>query len=281
MSDESSLSNSALSATQTSVTEWEKLLTHFEWNEGFSFIVILIPDADQAEIRRQTLERHLAASGKKLHTIRFKNTSELKLLAVTLFDLNLPDDTGAIWVTAVIPEALKNYEEWAAAWREGAARLNQFRNPLRRKFAVPLIFVGAPWLQIALREAAQDLWSIRTTVINIEADAAPLRDFQAANARNNPMPQSLSESAPNVQLALNAIEKLRGKAGNKAELVSYLIRAGRGLIYEAHNYPQAEEILIEAKTISSYKSSIKPKSIWQMLLPYRFKIAFPDTGLDI
>ena len=47
-----SLHNAPASLSSISA-EWQNLLTHFEWGVGFSFVVILVPNAQDAEIRRQ------------------------------------------------------------------------------------------------------------------------------------------------------------------------------------------------------------------------------------
>jgi tetratricopeptide (TPR) repeat protein len=226
--------------------EWQRLLTHFEWGVGFSFIVILVPNPQEAEIRRQALERTLAAANKSLALLRFATPDELKQLAARLLDLQPATNTGAIWVTAVISTADKDFPAWQAAWREAVARLNQFRNHLQKQFPVTLLFVGAPWLAETIRTYAPDLWSVRTLVVDIEPQADVLRDLQAANAHLYPMPELTAVNAPGIALALDAAEKLRGKAGREAERVRYLIRAGDELISQARHYRKAQEILSEA-----------------------------------
>ena len=242
----SSDSQQNVPASLSSVSEeWQKLLTHFDWGVGFSFVVILVPNPQDAEIRRQALERTLAAENKTITRLYFSSPDELKQLAGTLLDLQPAADAGAIWVSAVISAADKDFPAWQSAWREAVARLNQFRNHLQQRFSLTLLFVGAPWLAETIRTYAPDLWSVRTLVIDIEPDASPLRDLQAAHQRHEPVTQSFSDSAPNVELALKAAAKLRGKTGKESELVLYLIRAGEGL-YNISQYAKAEEILTEA-----------------------------------
>ncbi len=228
--------------------EWQNLITHFEWGVGFSFIVILVPNAQDAEIRRQALERTLAADNKTLALLRFASPDELKQLAARLLELEPAADTGAIWVSAVISEADKDFPAWQMAWREAVARLNQFRNHLQQRFSLTLLFVGAPWLAETIRTFAPDLWSVRTLVVEIEPGADALRDRFAAQQHYEAATQAVSASSPSVELALNAAAKLRGKPGSEAELVRYLQRAGEEL-YDISNYGLAEEVLQEAVTM--------------------------------
>ncbi|HEX9004065.1 MAG TPA: hypothetical protein VGB07_29405, partial [Blastocatellia bacterium] len=46
--------------------EWQKLLTHLEWRQGFAFILLTVPDDLGAEICRQALERQLSQTDQTL-----------------------------------------------------------------------------------------------------------------------------------------------------------------------------------------------------------------------
>ena len=156
-------------------TEWQKLIAHFDWAEGFSLVILFVPDAEGAAVRRRALERYLTSKGKSLIPVTFNDPEELKLLANRLFDLDASADAGAVWVEAVIHETDERFEQWEAAWREGAARLNQYRNPLRRKFQIPLVFVAAPWTQPRLVLAGRSPPSSETRWTRCTARSGPLK----------------------------------------------------------------------------------------------------------
>jgi hypothetical protein len=206
--------------------EWQNLLRHFELTgDGFEFVVLLVPEIDGVEICRQALERYLAESGKTLWRIPLEETDDLKLLAGKLLDLKLPESAGAVWVSATAHQTLSEEGRWKAAWREGVAQINQYRNPLRNRIGTALIFAGAPWLQEIIRGMAPDLWSVRTLVVNIQPQ--PVAE----------LPLSLSErelfdsgSSPDPELALREAEKLRGQPGKELALARMLHRAGEGLM---------------------------------------------------
>ncbi|HEX4948824.1 MAG TPA: tetratricopeptide repeat protein, partial [Blastocatellia bacterium] len=224
------------------------MLTHFEWGAGFSFVVILVPNPQDAEIRRQALERTLAAEHKTITQLRFASPEELTQLAARLLDLQIAADTGAIWVAAVVSEAAPDFAAWQMAWREAVARLNRFRNHLQQRFPMTLLFVGAPWLAETIRTYAPDLWSVRTLVVEIEAGDDALRALHVANQRHEAVALSSQATSPGVQLALNAADRLRGQPGRESERVTYLLRAGKEL-YNLSNYLQAEAVLTEAVTL--------------------------------
>jgi tetratricopeptide (TPR) repeat protein len=222
--------------------EWQRLLTHFEWRQAFAFIVMLVPDKYGAEICWHSLEQFLTRSDKKLLTFHYGQPEELKTLTEQLMGLEPSADTGAIWVEAVVPEAVKEYQSWRDAWRVAAAVLNRFRNPLTRRFKVPLLFVGAPWLQVLLREIAPDLWSVATLVVRVEPEVT-------IEGEPEPFAPSFSdmidESAPDPEFASQTAERLRGQAGQELQLASLLHRAGKGYLARL-KAKQAEKALSEA-----------------------------------
>jgi tetratricopeptide (TPR) repeat protein len=201
--------------------DWQALLTHFELGEGFAFIVLLVPDQQGADVCRDELKGFLAQRGETLLEVPAGTPDALREIAGTLLDLAAGESAGAVFVSRAVPEAAEDYREWRDAWREGAARLNQFRNPLRRQFTVPLIFAGAPWLQEVLREAAPDLWSVRTLVAWVEPAWERVSVPQSPDIGR-------TGRGPDPELAMSEAERLRGKPGSEAALARLLYRAGLG-----------------------------------------------------
>lgn len=226
--------------------EWQRLLRHFEWRQAFAFIVILVPDKYGAEICRLSLQQFLTPSDKKLLALRYNHPDELRRLTEQLMGMEPPPDTGAIWVEAVVPEAVKEYQSWRDAWRVAVAVLNRFRNPLMRRFNVPLLFVGAPWLQVLLREIAPDLWSVRTLVVRVEPEVTVEREPVFIDPFRPDLiePQGV-EYAPDPDFALQSAATLRGQAGQELQLASLLHRAGKGFIAR-YELKRPEEVLSEA-----------------------------------
>jgi tetratricopeptide (TPR) repeat protein len=224
--------------------EWQYLLTHFELSEGFSFIVLLVPDADWAAACRIALARFLEAEGKSLQTVAFTDAEEFKVnLPGQLLELHLGERTGAVWLAATVSEASPQYQEWVEAWRGMSARLNQFRNPLSRQINVPLLFVGAPWIQPVIREIAPDLWSVRTMVTRVEPPAESSRPV--SQLTESASEQQLEGQAIDPDLALQAAGQLRGREGKESALAQLLYRAGLGLNARSR-WLQAETALREA-----------------------------------
>ena len=227
--------------------EWRSLLTHFELApDDFAFIVLLVPDRDWAEASRQALERFLMSSRKKLLAVPFEDANEFREeLAARLLSLKAGDDIGAVWVSAAVPEASPEYKEWEQAWRTAAARINQYRNPLRRQFSVPLIFVGAPWIQVTLREAAPDLWSVRTQVVRIVPPAVNKGEMDSPASQQSFTIDFVEGRAIDPLFALKEAERLRGESGKEMALARLLARAGLGFKVR-YRWDEAEQVLSEA-----------------------------------
>jgi tetratricopeptide (TPR) repeat protein len=208
------------------LAEWQNLLRHFALAaDGFAFIVLLVPDVDGAEICHQALEQHLAENGKTLWRIPLEKPDDLKLLAGKLLELKLPESAGAVWVSATTHQTLSEEERWKAAWRQGVAQLNQYRNPLRDRIETTLIFAGAPWLQGVIREMAPDLWSVRTLVATIQPQQ--VAELSLSLSEREPFD---GRSSSDPELALREAEKLRGQPGKELALARMLHRAGEGLM---------------------------------------------------
>ncbi len=208
--------------------EWQLLLTHIEISEGFSFVVLLVPDADWANACRLALSHSLDALNKSLLTVDFSGPEDFKVqLPGRLLNLNISDRTGAVWLEKTVSDGSPYFTDWQEAWRGMVARLNQVRNPLRRHFQVPLVFVGASWIQPLIRETAPDLWSVRTLVTRIRP---PGEAVQLRSEIEGSTEQQLEGLAIDPDLALRTAARLRNQSGNELALAELLYRAGHGLL---------------------------------------------------
>jgi tetratricopeptide (TPR) repeat protein len=203
-------------------TDWRTLLRHFELGSGFAFLVLLVPDEDGARVCRAALEQRLRERGQTIVEIPAQTPEQLEHFTLPLLDLRPGPEAGAVWVGHVVEEGAPDAAAWTEAWRLGVSRLNQFRNPLRRAFAIPLIFAGAPKLQVTLRENAPDLWSVRTLVAWVEPASVESRVEWQLLTPERPAYR------PDPELAMEEVARLRQTGGSDPELARVLHRAGLG-----------------------------------------------------
>jgi tetratricopeptide (TPR) repeat protein len=234
------------------LSEWQKLLTHFDLeSDQFAFIPVFVPDSDWEEVCRQSLAESLRAFEKKeLYVIALEKPEELKNLAVTIFDLELEKKKyGAVWIAAPVTLRDDEREDWQAAWREGMARLNQYRNPFRRKFDFPILLVGAEWTQQIIRDAAPDLWSVRTIVVRIVPPIISTADVEKV-VNVSQIRSSNSWRNVDPEFALREAERLRGQTGKEIGLARLYYRAANGFLARA-KFKQALEAAQEADDLIS------------------------------
>ena len=224
--------------------EWRKLLAHFDLAEGFAFVVLLAPDADGAVLCRHELEQQLQGEGRALHAVEIASPADLHRLPEHFLEVPASAEAACLWIAAVAPDYTPDYAAWRDAWEHALARLNAFRNPIRDRFQLTLIFAGAPWLQEVLREIAPDLWSVRTLVVRIEPAARPADESITMSQSS----ESTVADGPDPLFALEQAEKLRGVAGKELALAHLLDRAGEGYVSRG-NLRWAEKAFVEALEI--------------------------------
>jgi len=223
--------------------EWQQFLNHFDLSENFALVVLLVADADGAELCRVGLEKELQQEGKNLVSIDIPSPDALRNLPSQLLAMQLPADAGGLWIAAVEPDYSPNFQACQEAWQFALARLNPRRNEIRRQFNCSIIFVGAPWLQETMREIAPDIWSVRTLVARIQPQAAS--ETPAVATEKPTFSTGETEGGSDPLFALQEAEKLRGVPGKELALARLLHRAGMG--FAARNdWRSAEKAYTEA-----------------------------------
>ena len=220
--------------------EWQLVRGHVALNEGFSLVLLLVPDQDGARLCRNALDEQLHEIGRGLLDLSPDTPVALRRIAETLLNAAPNEACGAIWLAAAVSAVAPDAGAWDLAWRWGLATLNQHRNPLRERFHIPLFIAGTPSLMPLFREVAPDLWSVRDLVVHIEPppvvgarDARERGDIHRDERRVDEGP------IPDLELALDGIRRLRGVTGRERELATLYERAGTA--YRGRNDPVAAE----------------------------------------
>lgn len=231
-----------LQSLQT-IADWQNLLEHFELNDhSFAYIPVLLPNDLWARVCEAALEQYLSAQGKNLHKVECQTPDELKNIAATLFALEIDGDTEALWIVSPVGSGETFLREWEGAWREGTARLNQYRNPLRDKFPVTMLFVGADWTQEITRTMAPDLWSIRRTVIRIKPEVGVFEQTGDTGEFKLSDPVFTQGQGVDAEFTLHEAERLRGKKGAELTLAEVLYRAAVGFSAQGQHQKAIETV---------------------------------------
>jgi tetratricopeptide (TPR) repeat protein len=224
---------------------WRLLARHLELTDGFSFVVVLAPDDVAIAYLRSRLPEIVGPAPEAVHRVVFDPSAHIGSLAASLLDLELSESTRLIWVDAdpVDPDRIPQRD---GAWRNALARLNRYRNSLQARLHCTLALAVPFSLQPILREAAPDLWSIRSTVLRIE----PIGSARVPDEFNRQLPPERVEYdgmglAGDPANTLAEANKIRGKPGRELLLAQLLRRAGRQA-YRLLNWDEAIRSLQEA-----------------------------------
>jgi tetratricopeptide (TPR) repeat protein len=220
---------------------WQHVLEHIRLSNGFSYLILLVPEASAARICAAELVRHLRDQGQELESREF-NTPEALREHLAPWVLRETGQQHPIWAASVTSEYDPQHSEWEAAWRYAVARINERRDELIKRHQAPIIMVGAPWLKTVLREAAPDWWSVRSMVVNLKPQFVP-SDRKERNLE--PVMRMLENDSSDALLdpdeVLEQAELLRGVAGQEENLIVVLERVFDALAAR-ERWVEAEEV---------------------------------------
>ena len=227
---------------------WRLLARHLELTDGFSFVVVLAPDDAAIGYLRSQLPEMVGKARNAVRRVVFDPSADVGSLAESLLDVRTTKSTRLIWVDAdpVDPDHALARDN---AWRNALSRLNRYRNSLQSQINCTLAIAGSFSLQTILREAAPDLWSIRSTVIRIE----PVGSARMPDEFIRQLPPASDDFGDfglsgDPMTTLAEADKIRGKPGRELLLAQLLLRAGRQA-YRLLNWDLAIQCLQEASAL--------------------------------
>jgi tetratricopeptide (TPR) repeat protein len=241
----------AMRAALAAEPDWQVLLRHFDFNEGFAFVLILVEGAENGALCREALGDYLKERDRgTIRLIAPSGPDAVRDLPYQLHRPKVPDTVQALWIESVVPEGSvspEEFEEWRTAWRVCFSSLNRIRNTMQRTIPCALVFVAAPWMQELIRNVAPDFWSIRSTVVRI-SPRVPRQELEGLSEPIFRRPESDPALAPDPDFAEREADKLRGKPGQELALARILQRAGEGFLARAEP-KQAVRVLEEAQKL--------------------------------
>ncbi len=154
-------------------SEWLRLRRQWELAEGFWLGFLFVDSYFVATQFRERLSQ-LARSqvGQKLLlTAREPDDLRPSQRSPSLVDQLLAEPAGkarVIWLEGLPgrEDTVQPVSTWESAWGELLLRINERRERLRRDLSGGLLIVASPGVRDAVRDAAPDLWSIRSLVLS-------------------------------------------------------------------------------------------------------------------
>ena len=188
--------------------EWQYLRRQFELAAHPWIGFIFCPAPGQVAVLRGRTEFMLQSRTKHLQRIAPGSPGVLRELMPQLFESLSKAD--CVWVEAIAVDGpLSDDEEgsWAAAWDWLMMRINEQRDAFRRQLKGALVFAVHPTWKPRVRNAAPDLWSVRSLVLDLAGKKARTNYSSSASSLINEADDS-GEYVPNLHDALAALRRL-------------------------------------------------------------------------
>lgn len=226
---------------------WQALRQHIEWTQGFWsgwVFTDYTPSLHELHRRAEVLLR-----GVGRQTV-FRQPREPAELVDVLLWLNAGADgcDGCVIVAVV-----QSGEAWRDAWDQLMLRLNERRELLRAKIQGGLLLCAPTSFKARTREAAPDLWSIRSLALEVAPVAG--RIAEPGHVRlSEPAPVEGSEAE--VTLALQGVNAA-GRAGQVDAEVEARIRAARALFAVGRRDEGREQAVAAVEVAASVRASAR------------------------
>ena len=220
----------------TAEAEWQILRRQIEFASGFWLGFIFCPSPRPVAALRRRMEQMYRLHASRVRLLRPTAPEELREMLLRVLE-PASVEAGCIWVEAVHLDASTFTDEepgpWAAAWDWTLMRTNEHREVLRRRLNGGLVYAVPPQWKPRARNAAPDLWSIRSLVLDLPASTGELRDAGRRDAveSESPIPDFLSNTEFDVDFALAEARRIEDKQKyDPRSHARVLLRAVEGLL---------------------------------------------------
>ena len=232
---------------------WRQLRRQFELADGFWLGFVFCPSPRVVAVLRRRTEQILKFRARTLRVIRASLPEDFGEVLPALFE-NESTRASCIWIESIhvdVP-SLQSDEpgEWTLAWDRFLLRANEHRDAIRRRFHGGIIVAAPPSVKSRARDAAPDLWSIRSLALDVQPISGSFRD------RNDPdapvtrkvadgSRDSLSGPPVDVMFGLSEAERIvrsveGGQERSPHGLVRILMRLVDGLVEQGRTQDAVE-----------------------------------------
>jgi tetratricopeptide (TPR) repeat protein len=150
--------------------EWARLRSQLELAEGFWCAFVFSPSPRQVDVIRERAERLIGSRVQRVLVVQPRTPAELASGVVPRLLGPEADDSALVWVQAVRVDVPGAGRPWEAAWEHLLLRLNERRDAIRRHVPGGLTLALHTSMKPLVRDAAPDLWSVRSLVIEIQPE---------------------------------------------------------------------------------------------------------------
>jgi tetratricopeptide (TPR) repeat protein len=185
--------------------QWQRLRQQLELAEGFWLGFIFVDSPTQAAELRSRTTQLLKARAHATKVIIARSPDELRFALAEVFAKDSAE-AGCVWIECIrldAPLTDGTPGPWTASWDSLLLRANERREALRRQLSGGLLFAAPPEIKPRVRDAAPDLWSLRSLVVEVAARPSQRKaGLTAEPDKLDKYPDESSGSAPDADFAL-------------------------------------------------------------------------------
>ncbi|HEY1538470.1 MAG TPA: hypothetical protein VGF63_03655 [Solirubrobacteraceae bacterium] len=232
-----------LSLGPAAEAQWARLRRQLEYADGFWLGFAFSASPAEVRVLQRRTENVLRARARRQQVLWPESPDALIAQAVHLAELSTEGALGCVWLTCLaVDDAGAHGGQWQRAWDRALLALNQAREPLRRQLVAGLVVAAPHSVRPRVREAAPDLWSIRSLVIDLPgASGLPAPPDRPAERAPEPITRDRAQH-------MAAERPRQGATGSSPKARDLLRRADR--LLAGGDPPQAIEPAQEALSLA-------------------------------
>ena len=222
---------------------WQQLRRQFELADGFWLGFVFCPSPRTAAVLRRRTGQILKFQARRIRVIRPGSPEEFGNVLPALFESN-SSHAGCVWVESIHADSATLEAgapgDWTLAWDRFFLRANERRDAMRRHLGGGLILAAPPEVKPRARDAAPDLWSVRSLVLDLRPSTSDSggrvnRDSHVIREIRGGPENVPADSAVDVEFSLAEAERIIRRIEGKPEysvhgLARILLRAVEGLL---------------------------------------------------
>ena len=222
---------------------WQQIRRQFELANQFWLGFVFCPAPRAVAVLRRRTEQILKYRAQRLRIIRPSVPDDFGSFLPAVFE-PASAQAGCVWIESIHTDSPTGHTTesggWTLAWDSFLLRANERRDAMRRHLDGGLILAAPPNVKPRVRDAAPDLWSIRSLVLDLH----PSRIAPGGGVKRNSLlteeshrksEDFLSDASIDVEFGLAEAERIarrvEGAQGYSSHgLVRILLRAVEGLV---------------------------------------------------
>ncbi len=181
--------------SRAQLVQWRRLRAQLELAEGFWLGFVFVDHPAVAAALRDRAGTFLDGEGKTHEVRRYVTPEALTTSLLTDVFSAGPAVTGCMFLESIAVDSQAG-GPWYSAWQAVLLRCNERRDALRRALSTGLVFMLPREFKRLVRDAAPDLWSVRSLVIEIQPESVPEAALPHRQFRRDLSPLEAAPAAP-------------------------------------------------------------------------------------